>query len=69
MYFTIIGCDGVWECKQSKEMADWMKKRLDKRKDLGKTLEVLLDEGVAKDVKADKGTDNMSAVLIKYDKK
>ena len=50
-------------------MSEWIKNRLDKRKDLGQTLEELLNETVAKDVKAEKGTDNMSAILIKYDKK
>lgn len=69
MYFTMIGCDGVWECKETECMSEWIKNRLDKRKDLGQTLEELLNETVAKDVKAEKGTDNMSAILIKYDKK
>ena len=50
-------------------MSEWVKGRLDKRKDLGKTLEDLLDSMVAKDMKAETGTDNMSAILIKYDKK
>lgn len=35
---------------------------------MGKILESLFDEIVAKDVKDDHGTDNMSAIIVKFDK-
>lgn len=35
---------------------------------LGRILEDLFDDMVAKDMKDEHGTDNMSAVLIKFDK-
>jgi serine/threonine protein phosphatase PrpC len=38
LYFIMMGCDGIWECKEESELMNWVKARLDKRRDLGKTL-------------------------------
>jgi serine/threonine protein phosphatase PrpC len=63
-----MGCDGIWECKSSDEMCLWVKERLDKKVRLGNMLEGLLEEIVAKDCQGPTGTDNMSAILVKFDK-
>lgn len=49
-------------------MATWVKNRLDEGLPLGKVLEQLLDELVAKEQNSETGTDNMSSILIKFDK-
>lgn len=51
-------------------MIKWVKKRLDSTKVLGDVLEELLMELVAKDGNnSEYGMDNMSAILIKFNKK
>jgi serine/threonine protein phosphatase PrpC len=66
--FVIVGCDGIWECKKSEEMTGWIRRRLDGGERLGRVLEELLDEIVAKDCQDATGTDNMSAILVKFDR-
>ena len=51
-------------------MIKWVKKRLDSSKQLGDILEELLGELLAKDGNnSEYGMDNMSAILIKFNKK
>lgn len=69
LYFMIMGCDGIWECKTSEQMTSWIASKLEKRVPLGKILEGLLDDMVAKTSKDDLGTDNMSSILVKFDPK
>lgn len=68
LHFIIMGCDGIWQSKSSSQMATWVKNRLDEGLPLGKVLEQLLDELVAKEQNSETGTDNMSSILIKFDK-
>ncbi len=49
-------------------MVDWVKARLD-RKEFKGICEELLDELVSKDSGNQYGMDNMSAILIKFNKK
>ena len=67
--FIIMGCDGIWQIKQNHQMVQWVKRRIDNRKALDATLEELLDELLSKDQGNQYGMDNMSAILIKFDKK
>lgn len=51
-------------------MVKWVKKRIDRTEKLGDILQELLDELVAKDgANSEYGMDNMSAILIKFNKK
>lgn len=53
-------------------MVDWVKKRLERVSDtagLAKITEELLDELVSKDSGNQYGMDNMSAILIRFNKK
>ena len=67
--FIIMGCDGIWEVKSNNEMVDWVRKRLDNNNNLQSITEELLDELVSKDSGNQYGMDNMSAILIKFNKK
>ena len=67
--FIIMGCDGIWEIKQNHEMVEWVRRRIDNRKPLDAILEELLDELLSKDSGNQYGMDNMSAILVKFDKK
>lgn len=49
-------------------MVKWIGNKLEEETKLGKIVEDLLDELLAKDSKSDTGTDNMSAILVKFDK-
>ncbi len=50
-------------------MVGWIRKRLDNNETLSKIVEELLDELVSKDSGNQYGMDNMSAILIKFNKK
>lgn len=67
--FIIMGCDGIWQIKSNAEMVEWMRRRIDNKLSIDKILEELLDELVSKDSGNQYGMDNMSAILIKFDKK
>lgn len=49
-------------------MVEWVGKRLAEKKESGIILEELLDELVAKDSSREYGMDNMSSILIKFNK-
>ncbi len=56
--------------KSSDEMIKWVKKRIDSAKQLGDVLEELLTDLLAKDGNnSEYGMDNMSAILIKFNRK
>lgn len=50
-------------------MVDWINKKLDKNEALTKIVEDLLDELISKDSGNQYGMDNMSAILIRFQKK
>lgn len=50
-------------------MVDWVTKRLNANLAQGQIVEELLEELVSKDSGNQYGMDNMSAILIKFDKK
>ena len=66
--FIIMGCDGIWEIKSNAEMVEWVGKRLKNGSSNKEILEELLDELISKDSGSQYGMDNMSAILIKFDK-
>jgi protein phosphatase 1G len=48
--FIVIACDGVWDCKSSQEVVDYIYKRIDKQNKLSSIVEELFDEILASDV-------------------
>jgi serine/threonine protein phosphatase PrpC len=65
-----MGCDGIWEVKSNSEMVAYIRRNLEEKKEMGKILETLLDELIGKDSSSSEyGMDNMSAILIKFNKK
>ena len=68
--FIIMGCDGIWQVKTNSQMIDWVTKRINKENSSQQSInQELLDELVSKDSGNQYGMDNMSAILIKFDKK
>lgn len=67
--FIIMGCDGIWQVKTNSQMLDWVSKRIDRQVPSQSIIEELLEELVSKDSGNQYGMDNMSAILIKFDKK
>jgi serine/threonine protein phosphatase PrpC len=70
-----MGCDGIWEQRSHQDMVKWVQKQMNREISNEALLEQLLDETVAdetkrKDYRKHKfGFDNMSAILIQFDKK
>lgn len=50
-------------------MVEWVRKRLDNNAELKNITEELLDELISKDSGNQYGMDNMSVILIKFNKK
>ena len=67
--FIIMGCDGIWQVKENHQMVDWVSKRIAKQTANKAILQELLDQLVSKDSGNQYGMDNMSAILVKFDKK
>lgn len=67
--FIIMGCDGIWQVKENSQMVDWVNKRISKQLSNSAILQELLAELVSKDSNNQYGMDNMSAILVKFDKK
>jgi len=66
--FMLIGCDGIWETLETKEICNYLESRLKKDNPpvLVPILEELLDRLIAKDTGQGFGCDNMSAILVKF---
>ena len=67
--FIIMGCDGIWQVKTNSQMIDWIAKRINQEYSSQSINEELLDYLVSKDSGNQYGMDNMSAILIRFDKK
>lgn len=66
--FMIIACDGIWDCLSSQQCVDLINKHLTTRQKETAVLEFMFDEIIAKDIATSDGTgtDNMSAILIRF---
>jgi serine/threonine protein phosphatase PrpC len=64
MDFIVIGCDGIWECKTSQEVADFIYKRIN-TKSLQEIIHELLDECLCTSLTSNmNGYDNMTCIII-----
>ncbi len=66
--FLIIACDGIWDCLTCQEAVNYIANLLDKMS-LEKSIESMFTTIIATDVQSSGGigTDNMSAIVIKFD--
>jgi len=67
--FLIVACDGIWDCKTNEECVKFLKDNLTadvKTNNLCPPLEKLLEDCCALNTDDGIGTDNMTAVLIKF---
>lgn len=66
--FMLIGCDGIWETLQTKEICSIIEQRLNDNPDVKLTVvvEELLDRLIAKETIEGIGCDNMSAILVQF---
>jgi serine/threonine protein phosphatase PrpC len=78
--FIVMGCDGIWETKSNEEMVEFLYKKFEEGKDLKTINEELLNDIISPDYTATGkniysnftagvGCDNMSVILIKFNKK
>ncbi len=62
-------CDGIWDCLQNEECVQKISEKIksvSKPVDASKLVGELLDDILAKDTETGIGTDNMTAILIKF---
>ena len=66
--FMLIGCDGIWETLQTKEICTIVEQRLQENPNvkLSTIVEELLDRLIAKETIEGIGCDNMSAILVQF---
>jgi protein phosphatase 2C family protein 2/3 len=63
--FIVVACDGIWDCLQSQQVAEFIGQQLRAHNSPIKAAEALLDRCVAKDITDDGiGTDNMSVIIL-----
>ena len=69
--FIINACDGIWDCKTNEECVEYIKEKLKAKnepKDVCGVVEHLFSDILATDTESGIGTDNMTAILIKFNK-
>lgn len=68
--FIIMGCDGIWEQKSNEEMVEYVYEHLEKKEELSKIVSSLLLDTIAPSVAETQGIgcDNMTCVLVKFNK-
>lgn len=65
----IVACDGIWDCKTNEECVRFLKDNMKadlKNSDITPPVEMLLDDCCAMNTDDGIGTDNMTAILIKF---
>jgi len=66
----MLACDGIWDCLTNDECCENIKKKLvsisPKKDEMHKVVEKLLDEILAPNTDDGIGTDNMTAILVKF---
>ena len=67
--FILLGCDGIFEKKTTEENIKDIRSLLSKGKPLKTIMENTLDSLLAEDTKEGAGLDNMTAIIIKLNKK
>lgn len=68
--FIVLGCDGIWDCLTNQEACEFVKKRLDKDKNirLSGIIEEMMDSIIATDIYNETGVgcDNMTCLIIQF---
>ena len=69
--FIIVACDGIWDCMNNQQCLDYLKPEIKNanKEDSTVPLENLLDKCLADNTDDGIGTDNMTAILIKFKNK
>ena len=63
--FLVLGCDGIWECLDAKQICDLVSTKIkNDGKGLKQSIEELLDYILAKDTQTGLGLDNMTCVVV-----
>ena len=64
MEFVVLACDGIWECKSSQEVVDFVRRQLAFQVPVEKIVENLMNECLAKDFSRPFGYDNMTVIIV-----
>lgn len=69
--FMVLGCDGVWEIKNNQQVIDFCREKIKNNPETKPhlILEDLLDQILAPDTSMGFGCDNMTSILVIFDKK
>ncbi len=63
--YIILGCDGIWDCKTSQEVVDWIDGKQKETPDLEKVMGDLVDDNLPPRAKG-AGIDNMSLIVVQF---
>lgn len=66
--FILMGCDGIWETLSDKDIVDFIYSKLKEKTPLKIIVEELLDKLIAPDTLNGIGCDNMTTILIVFNK-
>jgi len=69
--FLIIACDGIWDCKTNEDCVKYLRENKPanmRPNQICEPVERLLDDCCALDTDNGIGTDNMTAILVYFDK-
>ena len=66
--FLIVACDGIWDCKSNEQCVNFLNEKIPSCSidEMNKPVEDLLDDCCAVNSDEGIGTDNMTAILIKF---
>jgi len=64
--FLLIGCDGIWECLSNQQICEFVNEKIKEKKNLGPSVEALLDRILAPDTSTGLGCDNMSVICLTF---
>ena len=64
--YLVLACDGIWDCKSSQEVIDFINQEIWKSKDLSKACENLMNDCLAENIGGMVGHDNMSVIIIGF---
>jgi serine/threonine protein phosphatase PrpC len=64
--FILIGCDGIWETKSTKDICEFARDQINEKVELSKIVESILDMVIAKETIEGFGCDNMSLIMVKF---
>ncbi|XP_010265542.1 PREDICTED: probable protein phosphatase 2C 60 isoform X2 [Nelumbo nucifera] len=66
--FIVLACDGIWDCMSSQQLVDFVHEQLNSESKLSTVCERVLDRCLAPSTAGGEGCDNMTMILVQFNK-